>query len=158
MPDRRWLGVSAPLEPGWVYDQSVLTFTDFLEEIARNNQTITISPDEVNRLVRRFGHRVRHMGQWNTSDGSLEIPISAVVEAIEQIGIPTLTDALGELRSSPDDFVHVLESSSAAVLIDKIGELSERRFRNLMTRLQHSADPAEIEGLKKDMDEAIFGR
>ena len=136
----------------------MLTFVEFLEEIARSNQTITVPPEEVNRLARRFGDRVREMGQWNTSDGTLEIPVSAVVEGVRQAGSQTLAEAVHELKAKPEEFVQMLESSSAAILIEKISEVNRKRFQDLMTGLQHSNDPAEIKKLKEEIDVAIFGR
>lgn len=134
-----------------------MTFLQFLEEMATSSQTLTVSADEVDRLVRKFGDRVRKMGQWNSSDGSLEIPIGAVAEAARQVGSGTLTQAVEELKN-PEDFVTMLHSSSAAVLIEKIAQISQKHFRDLLTQLQQSGDPAEIERLKKEVDQAIFGR
>jgi len=63
----------------------MVNLIQFLEEIANGRQTVTLSPDEVTRLMERFGGRVRQMGQWN-SDGSLFIPRAAVTEAVEGLG------------------------------------------------------------------------
>lgn len=135
-----------------------VTFLQFLEEMATSNQTLTIAAGELNGLVRRFGDTVRKMGQWNTSDGSLEVPISVVAEAARQVGSETLSQAVEELKKNPEDFVTMLHSSSAAVLIEKISQISQRQFRDLMTQLQRSDDPAEIDRLKREIDQAIFGR
>jgi len=135
-----------------------VTFIQFLEEVAASNQTLTLTPSEVDLLVRRFGDTVRRMGQWNTSDGSLEIPISVVAEAARQVGSETLSEAVEELKRTPEDFVTVLHSSSAALLIERISEIAQKQFRSLLTRFEASTDPADIETLKKQIDEAIFGR
>ncbi len=135
-----------------------MTFIQFLEEVAASNQTLTLTPSEVDLLVRRFGDTVRRMGQWNTSDGSLEIPISVVAEAARQVGSETLSEAVEELKRTPEDFVTVLHSSSAALLIERISEITQKQFRSLLTRFEASTDPADIETLKKQIDEAIFGR
>ena len=133
-----------------------MTFLQFLEEMATSSQTLTISAGEVDRLVRRFGDIVRKMGQWNSSDGSLEIPISVVVEAARQVGSGTLSQAVEELKH-PEDFVAMLHSSSAAVLIEKVALISQKQFRDLLTQLQQGGDPAEVERLKREVDQAIFG-
>jgi len=133
-----------------------MTFLQFLEEMATTSQTLTISAGEVDRLVRRFGDVARKMGQWNSSDGSLEIPISVVAEAARQVGSGTLTQAVEELKN-PEDFVSMLHSSSAAVLIERIAQISQKQFRDLLTQLQQSGDPAEVERLKGEVDQAIFG-
>ena len=99
------------------------------------------------------------MGQWNTSDGSLDIPVSTIVEGARQVGNQTLAEAVRELKAQPEEFVQMLQSSSAAaVLIESIAELSRRQFHDVMTRLERSHDPAEIERLKEEIDAAIFGK
>ena len=69
-----------------------------------------------------------------------------------------MTEAVHELKAKPEEFVQMLESSSAAVLIEKISEVSQKQFQDLMTRFEHSDDPAEIRKLKEEIDVAIFGR
>ena len=134
-----------------------MTFVQLLEEIAQNDQKITIQPDEVCRLTEIFGDRVRHMGQWNTSDGSLEIPVALIAEAARRVGSETLRNAVEELKH-PEQFVDILESSCASVLIDILEELNRQHFGNLITNLEESDDAGDIERLKKELDLAIFGR
>ena len=60
----------------------MLTLIQFLEEIERNHQVVVVPGEEVERLVKRFGFKVRGMGVWNkTADGSVEIPMSNIIEA-----------------------------------------------------------------------------
>jgi hypothetical protein len=54
--------------------------------------------------------------------------------------------------------VTMLHSSSASVLIERIAQISRKQFRDLLTQLQRSGDPAEVERLKRQVDQAIFGR
>jgi hypothetical protein len=56
--------------------KAVPTFIELLEETATAKPVISIPADEVDRLVQRFGSRVRQMGRWNVStNGSLDIPV-----------------------------------------------------------------------------------
>lgn len=48
----------------------MLSLIPFLEEIEQSNQMVVLPSAEVERLVGRFGPRVRSMGIWNkTTDG-----------------------------------------------------------------------------------------
>ena len=40
----------------------MLTLVEFLEEIERNHQAVTVPADELEHLVHRFGDRVRQIG------------------------------------------------------------------------------------------------
>ena len=134
----------------------MLTFAGFLEEIATTGQKIIVPPEQVDQLARRFGDQVRQMGQWNTSDGSLEVPIASITEAARQIGCEVLARAVHEIKDR-EQLTGILESSSARLLIGKIAECSRARFRSLMSTLESSNDPAETERLKRELDLAIFG-
>jgi hypothetical protein len=132
------------------------TFTQFLEELTDVERTITVPPNEVERLVSRFGARVRLMGRWNSSgDGSLDIPESVLREAASQLGGRALREALQELKA--EHFTKLLESSSAVALIDKIAEVYRVRFRELMTRYQETTDPAEAAQLRDRLVREVFG-
>jgi len=73
----------------------MLSLIPFLEEIEQGNQMVVLPAAEVERLVRRFGPRVRSMGVWNkTSDGSVEIPISNIAEAVKRLENQALTEAV----------------------------------------------------------------
>src|SRR5712664_2471748 len=92
----------------------MLTLVEFLEEIERNHQAVTVPADELEHLVYRFGDRVRQIGRWNhTTDGSLEIPMSNIAEAARTLGDRQLTEAVEQLKN-PAQFTDMLNSSSAA--------------------------------------------
>ena len=134
----------------------MVTLTQFLEELANAEQAITVPPDEVERLVSRFGDRVRLMGRWNASgDGSLEIPMSVVREAASHLGSRALLEAVQEMKA--EQFTRLLESSTAVALIEKVAEVNRAHFRELMTRYQHTNDPAEGARLRDQLVRDVFG-
>jgi len=135
----------------------MLTFIQLLEDLADTGRTIRIPASEVDRLVDRFGARVRQMGRWNaSSDGSLEVPVSVVSEAAIQLGIDTLTEAVEQLKEA--QFTKALESSSAVALIESVAGLYSRDFRDLMTRYQETSDPARAIRLRDQLVHEIFGK
>ena len=132
------------------------TLTQFLEELADIERTITVPSDEVERLVGRFGDRVRLMGRWNASgDGSLEIPMSVLREAATHLGSRALLEAVQELKA--EQFTRLLESSSAVALIEKVAEVYRAHFRELMTRYQQTSDPTESARLRDQLVREVFG-
>ena|SRR5437667_9508492 len=133
------------------------TFIQLLEELAEAEQTITIPADEVERLVSRFGYRVRHMGRWNASgDGSLEIPLSVVREAAGQLAGDSLVEAVQELKA--ENVTRMFKSSSATSLVEKIAEVYHRNFRDLMTRYQDTKDPSKTTRLRDRLVGEIFDK
>jgi hypothetical protein len=79
----------------------MLSLIDFLEEIEGPEQMVRIPAEDGERLVKRFGSRVRGMGHRNkTTDGSVEIPIANIDAVTRDFGDATLSDALTELRST----------------------------------------------------------
>jgi hypothetical protein len=132
------------------------TFVQFLEELADSKKTISISASEVSRLVDRFGDRVRLMGRWNAStDGSLDVLVSAIREAATELGNDTLTRAVEELKA--DHFARMLEGSSAISLIEKVAEAYRRQFRELMTAYQNAGEPEETIRLRDQLVSEVFG-
>ena len=132
------------------------TLIQFLEVLANGEPAITVPAEEVERLVARFGDRVRQMGQWNASgDGSLEIPMSVVREAATQLGSPALNEAVRELKG--EQFTQMLEFSSAVSLIERVTDAYSRHFRDLMSRYQDTVDPAESSRLRDRLVREIFG-
>jgi hypothetical protein len=136
----------------------MLSLIQFLEEIELNNQTVVVPASEVERLVERFGPRVRSMGIWNkTSDGSVEIPISNLAEAVKTLDNQALTEAVAQLKS-PERFAEVLTGSSAAGrLIDALANLERRQFEERVQRYQASTDPGEAERLRDEITRELFG-
>jgi hypothetical protein len=134
----------------------MLTFIQLLEDLADTGRTIRVPASDVDRLVNRFGDRVRQMGRWNaSSDGSLEVPISAIREAAIQLGIHTLTEAVEELKE--EQFTKALETSSAVALIESIARLYRRDFRDLMNRYQETSDPAQAIHWRDQLVHEVFG-
>jgi hypothetical protein len=134
----------------------VPTFIQILEEMTDARPIISIPSAEVDRLVYRFGDRVRLMGRWNAStDGSLDVPIAAIREAAAELGNRALLDALTELKS--ESFTTLIESSAAIQLIEKIREANERHLRRLMSSYQDSSNPAEVTRLRDQIVREIFG-
>jgi hypothetical protein len=134
----------------------MLTFIQLLEDLADTGRSIRIPASDVDRLVDRFGGRVREMGRWNaSSDGSVEIPVKIVREAAIQLGMDTLTEAVEELKK--EQFTRALETSSAVALIETVAGLYRRDFRNLMARYQEVGDPAEAKRLRDLLVHEVFG-
>jgi hypothetical protein len=136
----------------------MLSLIQFLEEIELNNQMVVVPASEVEYLVERFGPRVRGMGVWNkTSDGSIEIPISNLAEAVKTLDNHALTEAVAQLKS-PESFAEVLTGSSAAGrLIDALANLERRQFEERVERYQASTDPCEAERLRNQISRELFG-
>ncbi len=132
------------------------TFIQFLEELTDTERAITIPANELDRLAERFGDRVRLMGRWNAGgDGSLEIPMAAILEAANQLGRPTLAQAVQELKA--EQFAELLEAPSSVCLIEKISEAYRRHFRALMTRYQNASDSTEVTQLRDQLVREVFG-
>lgn len=97
------------------------------------------------------------MGQWN-SDGSLCVPLGAVTEAVRSIDSQTLGEAVDQFAASPERFPEILETASAALLIEKIGETYRKNFRKLVAHFQQASSPAEADKLWTQIDEALFAK
>ena len=133
----------------------MLSFVDFLEEIERNNQKVAIPRGDVERLVERYGPRVRSMGQWNkTSDGSVEIPIANIAEVARRMDRRTLGQALAELRSL--NGVNGPAESAAGRLIDALADLRLSQFEAKVERFQAATDPAEVDRLGDEISHELF--
>src|SRR5947209_7167113 len=124
----------------------MLSLIEFLEEIERNHQTVTIPPAEVERLVRRYGTLVRSTGRWNRAiDGSVEVPMGHITKAVELLGDRTLTEALEQLKA-PDTYEN--RSPAAERLIEVLADLYLQQFKTKVERFQDMKDPAEVERLQ----------
>ncbi len=120
---------------------------------------VVLPAEEVERLVGRFGHRVRSMGVWNkSSDGSVEIPISNIAEAVKTLDNQALTEAVEQLRSS-HQFAEVLSESSAAYrLIQAVSNLQHKQFEQKVERYQSSTDSSEVQRLRNEISRELFGQ
>jgi hypothetical protein len=135
-----------------------MTFIQFLEEIEHNHQTVVIEGAEVERLVESFGPEVRGMGIWNhATDGSLEIPMSNITDAVRRLDDRVLAEALTQLKA-PEHFTDLLNTSSAAKqLIEALSKTHLQQFQRKVERYQDSSDPAEVERLRSEMSRELFG-
>ena len=84
-------------------------------------KAIVLTEEELQRLEKRFGSGVRHMGPWN-SDGTFaysSVPMVAVEKAAEALKNPDLTVALSRLRYTSEGtklFIELLESFGQAFI------------------------------------------
>ena len=132
-----------------------MTFTQYLEELV-TERTVTIPAEELDRLVARFGDRVRQMGSWNVSgDGSLEIPVPVIREAATQLESDALMDAVQALKT--EQFTEMLHSSAALSLINRITDAYQVYFTDLMNRYQNTNDPSEEVRLRDQLVKEVFG-
>jgi predicted regulator of amino acid metabolism with ACT domain len=136
----------------------MLPFVEFLEEIERSNRTVVIGSAEVERLVRIFGNHVHSMGVWNhATDGSIEIPMSNITEAVQTLDNRTLTQAIAQLKTSEDLTGLLNDSPAAQQLIETLSKMRLRQFELKVQRYQNADDPAEVERLRCDISQELFG-
>jgi hypothetical protein len=136
----------------------MLPFFDFLEEIERSNQTVVISGTEVERLVKRFGNEVHGIGIWNhATDGSIEIPMSNVIEAVRTFDNRTITEAISQFKTA-DHLTGLLNSSPAAKqLMEALSQMRLRQFERKVELYQDTHDPVEVERLRHEISRELFG-
>jgi hypothetical protein len=85
---------------------------------------ILVSDDELQRLEKRFGSAVRHMGPWS-SDGTFgyaSVSIIVVEKAVAGLDNPDLAAAVSRLTVRPEQskpFIELLEAFGAR-LIERI--------------------------------------
>ena len=133
------------------------TLIDFLDEIEQSRQTVVIAAVDVDRLAARFGPVVRSMGYWNkTGDGSIEVPMENVMEAVRALGGSSLGGAISQLRSSAG-LANAIDSSSAKRLIEALSSLYLRHFQDRVERFQNAAEPADAERLWSGIARDLFG-
>jgi hypothetical protein len=133
------------------------TFIEFLEELDQNHQTVVLPAEQVEQLVRRFGPAVRAMGFWNKSgDGSVQIPMSNIIEAVRALDNNKIAEAVSQLKS-PGQFAGVLDHGSASRLIEALSSLYLRQFQDRVERFQNASDPAETERLRGEIANELFG-
>jgi hypothetical protein len=119
---------------------------------------VVIEGAEVEKLVESFGPDVRGMGVWNhATDGSLEIPMSNITDAVMRLDDQVLADAVTQLKT-PEHLKDLLNTSSAAKrLIEALSETHLQRFQRKVERYQDSADPSEVERLRDEISRELFG-
>lgn len=75
------------------------TVVETLEGVAQS-KAACLPSEEVDRLVARFGSRVRGIGRWNKcTDGSVEIPMATLNAVADEMGEAAWPTAIIELRS-----------------------------------------------------------
>ncbi len=136
----------------------MLPFIEFLEEIERNNRVVVIESAEVERLVERFGTQVRNMGVWNhVTDGSVEISMSNIMEAVQSLDNEGLTAAVKQL-STTECLTGFLNSSSAAKqLIEALSNIRLQQFKSKVEQYQKANNSAESERLGREISQELFG-
>ena len=101
-------------------------------------EEIVLTEDDLRRLEKRFGSRVRLMGSWN-SDGTFgytSVPIAAVRKAAEDLATAALTVDLSSLQHVPDrtgaflELLYGIGSPLIAAIVAAYRESSAGRIRN----------------------------
>jgi hypothetical protein len=128
----------------------MLTFIQFIEEIAKKD--LTIPPADVERMRERFGDKVLRMGH-HREDGSMLVPVDCVLEAVQSLGPKTLTEAVETLKSG--ELVSMLQSGETLVV--RVGEARERKLRELIRKFQSESDETAAHGQWKQIEKMVFG-
>lgn len=130
------------------------TLIQLLEDLSDYERPFKIPAAEVDRLVSCYGDRVRRMGRWNVSgDRSLEIPEGVLRQAVIELDRHSLATAIQELKAA-----QLTEASSSAVsFIEKVIEVYQRHFRDLMTHYQNTSDQGEATRLRDQLVKEVFG-
>ncbi|SPF36374.1 hypothetical protein SBA4_1870024 [Candidatus Sulfopaludibacter sp. SbA4] len=131
-------------------DGRMLSFIQFLEELSKDY--ITLSPAEVQRMRDRFGDKTLQMGHLD-GDGSMSVPVNAIVEAVRSLGSRKLIEAVDSLKS--EEMVSMLESAEA--LVERVGEVQKRKLEQLVEKLQSEPDEAKAHQEWKQIEKMIFG-
>jgi hypothetical protein len=138
---------------------TVLSFSEYLRELARQEDEFIVPAEEVARLETRFGAKIHGVGQWN-ADGSLTMSRTLVSEALRGLGKQTLIEAAIELEPHTT-LANALgqESSDAArTIIERLTDANRRRLWELMTEFENTpeSDPKRLEELRRLIDRAVF--
>ena len=128
----------------------MLTFKQFLHELAREDATI--SPMEVEEMIQRFGDKVLQMGHRN-EDGSMDVPVDCIVEAARSLEAHTLTEAAEIINN--EQMVSMLQSGEA--LVERVGEARERKLRQMIRNFQNEGDTSTSHRQWKQIEKEVFG-
>src|ERR1035441_7053456 len=128
----------------------MLTFKQFLNELAREDATI--SPMEVEEMRQRFGDKVLQMGHRN-EDGSMDVPVDCIVEAARSLEAHTLTEAAEIINN--EQMVSMLQSGEA--LVERVGEARERKLRQMIQNFQNEGDTSTSHRQWKQIEKEVFG-
>jgi hypothetical protein len=130
---------------------TMLTFAQYLKDMAAQEDEFVVPSDEVEMLVERLGWQVRSMGRWN-ADGTLTMSRRMVTEALQGIAKGTLADAAKELET----LTEIMDTPSAKTIVERLVAARERQTRELMTEYQNTNDPQRIEELEHAIIREIF--
>src|SRR6266576_876910 len=128
----------------------MLTFVELLEGLAK--QDVTLIPSEVQRMIERFGNKTLQMGTLN-EDGSLNVPIDCIVEAVQSLGNQTLVEAVEGLRT--EQFMPLLESVES--LVERVSEARKRKIASLTRAVQNAPSETEAKAHWQKLQHLMFG-
>jgi hypothetical protein len=128
----------------------MLTFSQFIEEIAQRDLTIPAS--EVKRMRERYGDKLLRIGHLQ-EDGSMLVPIDCVIEASQSLGSGELASAARTLKS--DEVAQMLQSGET--LIERVGDARESKLRELIRTLQSEPDENNADRQWKRIEKMVFG-
>jgi hypothetical protein len=103
-------------------------------------------------MLARFGDKTLQMGHLE-EDGSMSIPVEAVVEAVQSLGSQRLNEALENLKS--EQMVSMLESAEA--LVERIAEFQRRKLGQMVDEFQREPDGARAHRQWKEIEKTVFG-
>jgi predicted CoA-binding protein len=113
---------------------------------------LTIPSAEVERMRGRFGDKVLKMGHLQ-EDGSMLVPVDCVLEAAQLLGTQALTEAAEILKR--DEMVSMLQSGET--LVERVGEVRERKLRELIREFQSESDETGAHRQWKQIGKMVFG-
>jgi hypothetical protein len=128
----------------------MLTFIEFIEEIAKKD--LTVPPADVARMRQRFGDNVLKMGHLQ-EDQSLLVPVDCVLEAAQSLGTQTLAEAAQTLKS--DQMLSMLHSGE--VLVERVAQARERKLRELIRNFQSEPNQTNADRKWKQIEKIVFG-
>jgi len=128
----------------------MLTFKQFVSELARED--VTITPSEIEEMKRRFGDKVLQMGHLN-EDGSMNVPVDCIVEAARSFEARTLTEAAEIIGN--EHIVSMLQSGDS--LVERVGEARERKLRQMIRNFQDEGDTGKSHSQWKQIEKEVFG-
>jgi predicted CoA-binding protein len=128
----------------------MLTFIQFIEEIAKKD--LTIPPADVKRIREQFGDKVLKMGHLQ-DDGSMLVPVDCVMEAAQSVGTQTLREAAEILKN--DEMVNMLHSGET--LVERVAEIRERKLRELIRKFQFESNETNANRQWKQIEKTVFG-
>jgi hypothetical protein len=128
----------------------MLTFKQFVSELAR--QDVLLSSSEIEAMRQRFGDKVLQMGHLN-EDGSMNVPVDSIVEAVRSLEAHTLTETAEIINN--EDIVSMLQSGEA--LVEQVAIARERKLRQMIRTFQNEGDTTKSDSQWKRIEKQVFG-